>query len=814
MEGTEKDQGRYPQWLASLESPEHEMAEPCDALTVQVHPADTSLDGLVKALSEIAERFGLRSSAQPARVAILVSSAWPGSDPVYLGRASLEEMDSLIDQIVAFAKQQAATADLILVQTLAPTAIDVGHEMDGLASGLLVETFNSRLTAALSADDFGSVRCLPIHRVIRLDGLTACADWRTASQSLSSLGRRDRISYLWCQIVDLAWLHWRAIASELGIPAKVVATDLDGVLWPGTIAEDGVADAPRSQPLRHLSHRLLRAHLDAKRAAGVLVVGVSKNEEQAAREAIEAMASDLSLLEVVARPDIDKVAALEEVLCRFDGVGADRLIFIDDTPAQQERVRLALPMALVPSVVSPPLLIEDVLMQLPTLAVTSITGADRQRNEYYAAKSAGELIPEIRCIEDPHDGVTLTRLAQLHERTNQFNMTSPRRTATDLAAIARDPRWSLVAFEVIYHGAELQSEIVGVAEIEYAVDGCRLDSFLASCRLLWAGTQRRMFDIARATAARHGATTMTVTWRPNGRNMAFAGWFEDQQWAAHTATASDGSRTSTGTTQVRDGDSPVDLLQVLERHLDRRTYHTPSGTMRRQTRTVDRATEIFVPAAELHVGLTPEDADVVRAIFSIDPFDERDRGTADIADLWADEHLVTRSQFVRFLRDTGPHHVRDEQWSSQFDIDRRTGRVGCLPDAGPLPVIVPVAWAERYAAWVGARLPTEDEWEYLARGTDGRWYPWGVGLPAPPKLAPRGSTPHDVTAFADHPSPFGLVGLVGNLWQWCAGEYRGHAPYRGGDTRSNEYFLRTTVRPLESADRCGHQVGFRLVRNA
>jgi formylglycine-generating enzyme required for sulfatase activity len=50
--------------------------------------------------------------------------------------------------------------------------------------------------------------------------------------------------------------------------------------------------------------------------------------------------------------------------------------------------------------------------------------------------------------------------------------------------------------------------------------------------------------------------------------------------------------------------------------------------------------------------------------------------------------------------------------------------------------------------------------------------------------------------------------------QWCANTYRDHPAYRGGDVNSNAYFLRTAVRPLEAAERCGHLVGFRVVRDA
>jgi formylglycine-generating enzyme required for sulfatase activity len=66
----------------------------------------------------------------------------------------------------------------------------------------------------------------------------------------------------------------------------------------------------------------------------------------------------------------------------------------------------------------------------------------------------------------------------------------------------------------------------------------------------------------------------------------------------------------------------------------------------------------------------------------------------------------------------------------------------------------------------------------------------------------------------DGQSSFGLASVIGHVWQWCADTYRDHPAYRGGDVNSNAYFLRTTVRPLEAAERCGHLVGFRVVRDA
>ena len=99
------------------------------------------------------------------------------------------------------------------------------------------------------------------------------------------------------------------------------------------------------------------------------------------------------------------------------------------------------------------------------------------------------------------------------------------------------------------------------------------------------------------------------------------------------------------------------------------------------------------------------------------------------------------------------------------------------------------------------------------RTGDDRWYPWGAAIPDAPWCLPRGSELRPVDDNPNVATPFGVVDLVGHVWQWCGDRYRGHAQYRGGDTRANAYFPRTTVRPLEAAEHCGHVVGLRVVRD-
>ena len=135
-----------------------------------------------------------------------------------------------------------------------------------------------------------------------------------------------------------------------------------------------------------------------------------------------------------------------------------------------------------------------------------------------------------------------------------------------------------------------------------------------------------------------------------------------------------------------------------------------------------------------------------------------------------DRTPVTNAEFARFLRASGwqpadPHNFL-RHWR----------------DGAPLPgdESRPVVWvaledARAYAQWAGKRLPREWEWQYAAQGDDGRRYPWGndwdpLRVPVP-NHGRRVLKPDEVGAHPDGASPFGVLDLIGNVWQWTD-EYR------------------------------------------
>jgi formylglycine-generating enzyme required for sulfatase activity len=220
------------------------------------------------------------------------------------------------------------------------------------------------------------------------------------------------------------------------------------------------------------------------------------------------------------------------------------------------------------------------------------------------------------------------------------------------------------------------------------------------------------------------------------------------------------------------------------------------------------------------------------------PEDERPQHKVNVGEFLIDRNQVTNSQFARFLNAVGPQGTGGDKY---YDIDDNDARIHrregkWVADAGhENRPVVEASWfgARAYCAWAGKRLPTEAEWEKGARGTDGRKYPWG-------NEQPDGSRAHsnsgwndfrDVGSFIKGASPYGVLDMAGNGWEWVTSAYKPY-PYdpfdgredltqdqvrgtRGGgqDSKAEELTITQRGRHVSRNPRGGHHnIGFRCAR--
>jgi len=233
-----------------------------------------------------------------------------------------------------------------------------------------------------------------------------------------------------------------------------------------------------------------------------------------------------------------------------------------------------------------------------------------------------------------------------------------------------------------------------------------------------------------------------------------------------------------------------------------------TGTV--QKRGKDDVEMVFVPAGSFTMGDTFGDGDPA----------ERPTGSVALKAFWVDRNEVTFDQFAKFVQGAG--HRPQGNWEQ-------------LRNRGSNHPVANVTWndALAYCRWADKRLPSEAEWEFAARGAEGRKYPWGNQWDAS-RARFRGNkgsgTSAAVGTYPSGASPFGALDMAGNVWEWTASlekpypyvatDGREAAPAggsrvtRGGSWLGDSDFLRTTVRDFLSPTSKNDKLGFRCTQGS
>ena len=316
-----------------------------------------------------------------------------------------------------------------------------------------------------------------------------------------------------------------------GKVAKALVVDLDNTLWGGIIGEDGMdgirigADHPGA-PYRDLQRVMLDLH-----QRGILLAICSKNNFDDAIEVIDKHPGMLLRRQHFAAMRInwnDKAPNLREIAEELN-IGIDSLAFLDDNPVERQQIRAAVPEVMVIEVSSDPREYAAALRGSPLFERLVLSEEDKQRGAYYAAQrertqlKGGCASKEdfLRSLQQevqiaPVNSATLARVAQLTQKTNQFNVTTRRYKDQEITELASSPDRSVVSVRVQDRYGD--NGLVGVAITRDEGETREIDTFLLSCRVIGRTVETAILSYLAQDARRRGLTRMQGWFLPTKKN--------------------------------------------------------------------------------------------------------------------------------------------------------------------------------------------------------------------------------------------------------------------------------------------------------
>jgi formylglycine-generating enzyme required for sulfatase activity len=220
----------------------------------------------------------------------------------------------------------------------------------------------------------------------------------------------------------------------------------------------------------------------------------------------------------------------------------------------------------------------------------------------------------------------------------------------------------------------------------------------------------------------------------------------------------------------------------------------------------------LIPAGVFTMGSTEQTARRLAKEWGYDEkwiLDETPQREVSLGAYYMDVTPVSHDEYAQFLAANSQHQVPyvDESWAEPYNWNQQERRP---PKALLQHPVVLVSWidAQAYTRWAGKLLPSEEQWEKAARGTDGRRYPWGrqwdsARLNSAERIAGRAirnykewkawwdklelgkkayTTP--VGMYPTGASPYGLMDMAGNVWEWCLDWYQA---YPGSEAEHEEF---------------------------
>lgn len=501
-------------WFAPWGQLEQQALDPASELFSQKPDAILVLARLEELAPDLAERFSA------------------ASDDLRRTRASaaLQRIEN-----VATALRRHSTAPVFVANFAPPARLAAGLADASLAHSqtAFVQSCNDALAAF--SKSLPAIFVIDLARAATEHGLRAWAD--------PKLFALARIPFSVTAQIAVARTLARTIRTAFFPPAKVLVLDLDNTLWGGVLGEDGVGGIALGDEYPGNVFKAFQKYLLTLKDRGVLLAIATKNNEADVAELFAShpdcvlKRSDFAAARINWR---EKSANLLELAAELN-LGADAFVFFDDSPFEREEVRRHCPLVRVLEPPASPLGFIDTIEESGAFDRLTFSSEDLQRADLYRQNAAR--VEAQQTIESTEDFLrslemvatigevgpdTIERAAQLLAKTNQFNLTTRRHSAAELAAMIAVGAIALWLRLTDRFG---DSGLVGIA-IAVPGDSWRIDTFLLSCRIIGRTAETTLLAQLAGRVVAGGGRELIGEYLPTAKNALVAEFLPQHDFAA------------------------------------------------------------------------------------------------------------------------------------------------------------------------------------------------------------------------------------------------------------------------------------------
>jgi FkbH-like protein len=340
------------------------------------------------------------------------------------------------------------------------------------------------------------------------------------------LEREAHIPYTPAFYTALATMIARRLFVWREPPYKAIVLDCDQTLWAGVCGEDALGDITVAGP-----YRFLQEFMAAQRRAGMLLCICSRNNEADVRHVFEKHPDMVLRADALTSWRVNwasKAENLRSIALELN-LGCASLIMVDDNPVECAQITAALPEVLTLQLPRDPQDIPGFLQHAWVFDHVQATPEDRCRPAFYAQNAArAQLARETPTLRDflaalqldvqigPMSSQDIPRVAQLTQRTNQFNCTGVRRSEAEVRGL--DTAGTRACLVVRARDRFGDYGLVGVVMHAATASALAVDTFLLSCRVLGRGIEYAVLrHLGRRARERH-LPHVDIRFRPTGRN--------------------------------------------------------------------------------------------------------------------------------------------------------------------------------------------------------------------------------------------------------------------------------------------------------